>query len=672
MLNKLILNRFFFRKNQDSSSDFVLPLLFMSIVSLSTILIFLSSLQLYDFQLKKDQFLSNKWNHIYDLYIGQAKYEKISGEKKFYEFENYIDSLQKTNDQFNFSKSSYPLMLHLSSNKNDSIRSVLTHTFDYKDTVLFDLVSNHSKEQILSEPTMYLDKRLMKALKIDRGDYLLAKQAMTYGYKGLYKVEPIEGDTRIKSYLFSNFLNSKINSNLIRFYFNNINSAYNFIADLYKNLNVPTPYNVGFDGISHFTLIEKNLGKNIDFITGVKVHKIKSKIYMKGKKLKKGDIITHINKTPITSVSQFKNIINNHKNKDINISVLKNRGKSKSDERYYTDVLIKVGSHSNLIKSIGFDIISYEDNTLMKFQNLKNRTTNSINEELITISSTNDTNNLSIPYQGVINNPDGSYTIEKPRIFIDDFLIDKSDSLNINIPGLPKEFYVEVELYDVLEYKERKLSIETDKIQISLLNAIKKADSVSFHQNFSDFKKTNKKYFMNAKDLDNDLINKEIMGSLNSMNVRWDNGRWKTILNLNKSLEEGKRNIIMLIITNFLAFLLILIIKFLLRLKLELHTIGVLKCFGYSKKIIFTTYNIGNLLIIISGFLIGFIPLGIMLATFIGYDFSTLISFYQSSYATYSLIFFVAISLVSLITTSIFLNIFTEKENIYELIKYEG
>ena len=128
----------------------------------------------------------------------------------------------------------------------------------------------------------------------------------------------------------------------------------------------------------------------------------------------------------------------------------------------------------------------------------------------------------------------------------------------------------------------------------------------------------------------------------------------------------------MLIITNFLAFLIILIIKFLLRLKLELHTIGVLKCFGYSKKIIFTTYNIGNLLIIISGFLIGFIPLGIMLATFIGYDFSTLISFYQSSYATYSLIFFVAISLVSLITTSIFLNIFTEKENIYELIKYEG
>ena len=28
-----------------------------------------------------------------------------------------------------------------------------------------------------------------------------------------------------------------------------------------------------------------------------------------------------------------------------------------------------------------------------------------------------------------------------------------------------------------------------------------------------------------------------IMTQLNNMNVRWDNGRWKTIINLNKSLK---------------------------------------------------------------------------------------------------------------------------------------
>ncbi len=671
MLNKLILNRFFFRKNQDSSSDYFLPLLFMSIVSLSTILIFLSSLQLYDFQIKKDQFLSNKWNNIYDLYIGQAKYEKVNGEKRFYEFENFIDSLQKKNNKFIFSQSSYPMMLHLSSSSNDSIRSVLTHTFDYKDSTLFKLVSNHTKEEIFAQPTMYLDKRLMNSLKINPGDYVLVKQAMTHGYKSLLKVEPIQGDTRIKSYIFSNFLNSKINSNLIRFHFNDLNSAYNFIYDMYVNLNIPTPYNIGYDGTSYFSLIKKNLGKNIDYITGVKVHKVKSKIDMKGKKLKKGDIITHINEIPITSVSQFRNFIKNNKSDNVKISVLKNRGKSKSDERFYKNISIKLNSSTDLVKKIGFDVISYEDNTLMKFQNLKNRTVDNIYDEQIKIIL-KDGNEITIPYQGDIKNPDGSYTIQKPRLFIDEFLIDEKNDLNINVPGLPNEFYVEVELYNVLEYKERKLTYETDKIQIALLNSINNADSVSFHQNFSDFKKSSKKYFMNAKDLDNDYVNKSVLSSLNSMNIRWDNGRWKTILNLNKSLEEGKRNIIMLIITNFLAFLLILIIKFLLRLKLELHTIGVLKCFGYSRKIIFTTYNVGNLLIIIFGFIIGFIPLGIMLASFIGYDFSTIGSFYQSSYSIYSLIFFFAISLVSLITTSIFLNMYTEKENIYELIKYEG
>ena len=97
---------------------------------------------------------------------------------------------------------------------------------------------------------------------------------------------------------------------------------------------------------------------------------------------------------------------------------------------------------------------------------------------------------------------------------------------------------------------------------------------------------------MYVENLDNDSTNELIMEKLNAMNIRWDNGRWKTIINLNKSLEEGKKNITMLIIANFLVFLLILIIKFLLRLKLELHTIGVLKCFGYSKKIIFRLFTI--------------------------------------------------------------------------------
>jgi len=105
MFNKLILNRFFFRKNQDSSTDFYLPLLFMAVVCLSTILIFISSLQLFDLNKKKQIFLSNKWNKMYDLFAGSSKFienGKYKGNyhrgKYFYEFEDYIDSIHKSNN----------------------------------------------------------------------------------------------------------------------------------------------------------------------------------------------------------------------------------------------------------------------------------------------------------------------------------------------------------------------------------------------------------------------------------------------------------------------------------------------------------------------------------------------------------------------------------------------
>ena len=37
------------------------------------------------------------------------------------------------------------------------------------------------------------------------------------------------------------------------------------------------------------------------------------------------------------------------------------------------------------------------------------------------------------------------------------------------------------------------------------------------------------------------------MKKLDALNLRWDNDRWKTIIDLNDSLKEGKRNLIELI-----------------------------------------------------------------------------------------------------------------------------
>ena len=117
----------------------------------------------------------------------------------------------------------------------------------------------------------------------------------------------------------------------------------------------------------------------------------------------------------------------------------------------------------------------------------------------------------------------------------------------------------------------------------------------------------------------------------------------------------------------------VLIIKFLLRLKLELHTIGVLKCFGYSRKVIFTTYNIGNAITIFIGSIIALIPIGFCFAKYyIGYDYSTIINFYFSEQIFYNIMFLILIIIASIITTTFFLYRYTEKENIYELIKYEG
>ena len=68
IFDKIIFKRFFFRKNQNSSTDWILPAIFITIVGLSSALIFFSSIQLDAYEQKKDQYLANKWNHVYNLF----------------------------------------------------------------------------------------------------------------------------------------------------------------------------------------------------------------------------------------------------------------------------------------------------------------------------------------------------------------------------------------------------------------------------------------------------------------------------------------------------------------------------------------------------------------------------------------------------------------------------
>ena len=98
MFNKLIFYRFFFRKNQDSSADWKLPFLFTSIVAFSSMLIVISSKQLHSSQKEKDDYLSNPWNHVYELYIENSselevsdfiKEKESTGAMSFYKFWDY-------------------------------------------------------------------------------------------------------------------------------------------------------------------------------------------------------------------------------------------------------------------------------------------------------------------------------------------------------------------------------------------------------------------------------------------------------------------------------------------------------------------------------------------------------------------------------------------------------
>ena len=666
MLNKLILYRFFFRKNQDSSTDFYLPMLFMFVVSLSTILIFISSLQLFDFEKKKEYFLSNKWNHVYDLFVGNSKFDYNLNE--FYEFESFKDSMENLNslDLFKFykSKKDFPQMVHLSSSEMDNQPLVLTYLFDSKDEKLFSIAYNDTS--MSTDPVIFLNDKLMDRLKVKENDYVLLKRSRSNGYKALLKVKQISGDTRIKSYIFNNYKNST--DNLVRFYFSNLDTAFKFIKDCYLN-DFLTPFTIGSvaDGGSFLSIIDKKF----DYISGIKVDRVKNKDL----NIKKNDIITHINGNKIFDLHDFKKHVNQTDNNKIALTIVRGRGKGKATEKSKSPKesisidIINKDETKDMYKKIGLSLSYYEDNVLIRTQNLKNRNVSNLQKSSVKIK--NNTNVKTIPYQGVIDNPDGTYTIQEARIFID--YQSWKNYNQLEIPGLSEKFYIEIDLYKNLQYKNNGLSEETDLTQLQILNFFNQADSISFHQYISGKNRyDDKRYFMYAENLDNDITNLAVMEKLNSMNIRWDNARWKTIINLNQSLDEGKKNITMLMIANFLVFLLVLIIKFLLRLKLELHTIGVLKCFGYPRKIIFSTYNLGNLIIILLGSLIGYLPIGFCMARILGYSSNKIFEFYLSAYSIYNIIFIVSIIIVSIITTTFFLFRYTEKENIYELIKYEG
>ena len=554
-----IFKRFFFRKQADNKSDKFLPIIFIIIIAVSTSIISLSTFELYDYKVRIEHFLSNEWNKIYDLYLGDTNRKDVK---------NYLDEMQ--NDGYLEYKPGfreYPKMISIKS-KDGYIENVLSYAFspDFK-TIIKNLdFENYRKDDIL-----FLDPALMKNLQVIEDDLVFVKVANLGGkYTQALQVKAIEDPTRIKCFFLGNYLDYASNCK-IRFYYDDFQSMFDFMSQtLVKEYNFPTPLNFGY----HDNMFGSMCG-------------------------------------PTDATSDF-------------------------------------------VLPLSY----FNDNYNLKFSDeLKFTFTN------------------GEKYSQNINQ-------EKPLLLNYDKLLkilEKKDS-NLKSQQLftsktPKKFFVELDMLNTFSFQKiRRLETMLAK-QESIFTYYNTCDSLAIISINDAFKRDDTYLYMHYTKLDSIELSKEILDELNYKNVRWDTGKWNSIINLNESLKRGQKHIMILVVVNLVIFMFFLSIKFLLRLKLEFHTIGVLKCFGYADGDIYKVYIWGYVLHVIIGLLLGFFPFSYIIGLIAGYDIAFINEALLNAIVS-PLNFVTGYGIILLISTilavSINLNRLVKRSNIYELIKYEG
>ena len=607
IFHNILFKRFFFRKNQNSSTDWLLPVIFASIVALSSALIFFSSIQLYDYDQKKEAYLSDKSNYIYHLSIQDT----VSYLKDGIGFHKYKKILEDNNDMSfykGFDRS--PRMAWITSTTND-IERIQTYVFDNQDSDLVNILTNGAGVD-LDKHFIYLNDELMKNLSVEDNHFVLIKLANpTSAYTIPIQVKRIEQETKLKSYMFADYLDqAKKIPNQIRFKFTNITDAVSFVHRLNEEVNI-TPYYIGIDRnerIDNFLAFIKSSDENETYGRGKKEPYLINEILKKKSAWKKDDI-----------------------------DPLKN-----SDTIRFTYAGCEATNDNPIVIS---ESIKHQKIYLDKIENkLFSQCCGKI-----------DIDNKELLRECKIN-----HSLDESVLLDVDLFDKKSNSLS--------------ELYVGFDFKRNLSQMRNpQERQKLILGLLQEHDKISFYyeEQIATQRRPNY-YFIYYNSFIDDEKNKNIKNKFDELNIRWDNARWQTIIELNKSLKEGKENLIYLIAANIITFFLILSIKFILRLKLELHSIGVLKCFGYSKKVIYMTYNSGNLIMISIGFLIGNFIIGTGASLMQDHSINYIISFYNSEYFYFCIFFFFLSMIASLATTTYFLSLYTEKDNIYELIKYES
>lgn len=210
--------------------------------------------------------------------------------------------------------------------------------------------------------------------------------------------------------------------------------------------------------------------------------------------------------------------------------------------------------------------------------------------------------------------------------------------------------------------------------QEALYEYIPCCDSVSIHFDPEPVRREQAYAIMYYNNFDNQVLNRTILEEFDNFNIRWDNGKWKTIIELHESLKKGEQQVKWLMGINFFIFVFFLIAKFHLKLKLEFHTIGTIRCFGFSMKEISRNYRIGFSLLVFVGFVVS-----VVMSPLIAMIFKTPVNQFFADFATlivspinYVSAYFIALLLTTNIVIWLILRNLIKDDNIYELIKYEG
>lgn len=181
-------------------------------------------------------------------------------------------------------------------------------------------------------------------------------------------------------------------------------------------------------------------------------------------------------------------------------------------------------------------------------------------------------------------------------------------------------------------------------------------------------------YYIYYDDFTNIELSKDLMELFNTHNVLWDSGRWQNIINLSESLLRARDNTQILMIITLITFIIFLTIKFYLKLKLEFHTIGTVRTFGYSIKEITANFVIGYIILLTAGFFIGIVVATIM-ASLTGYPVSQSLSIIAQIFSNPLnpvIGFYISVVVITIIVINLIIKKLIKNDEIYELMKYEN